>query len=158
MHRRRSFEFVGSGYTLIELLAVIAMVGTLLTLAVPGYRIFVERARVSKAIGQVAEIDIAIAAYSVANTARLPDSLADVGFDAVLDPWGRRIEYVNFSLGGSPRVNQHGDPVNTSYDLYSAGPDGVSARSLSANESQDDIVLASDGGFIGAVADYRLLE
>lgn len=154
----RSLERVGAGYTLVQLLAVIALLGTLVTMAIPGYRMFVERARQSRAIGLVAEIDIAINAYSLANASQLPANLAEIGFDAAADPWGGAIEYVNFSLGGAPRLNEYGEPTNTSYDLYSAGPDGVSALSLTARESQDDIVLAGDGGYIGVVADFRQLE
>lgn len=149
---------VWAGYSLIQLLVVITLLGTLVTMAIPSYRIFVERARQSRAIGQVAEIDIAIHEYSVAHKAQLPVDLGEIGFAAAVDPWGAAIEYVNFSLGGAPRVDQYGEPVNTSYDLYSAGPDGVSARSLAANESQDDIVLAGDGAFVGAAAEFSRLE
>ena len=156
--RRGDVVRSAAGYSLIQLVAAVAILGTLVTAAVPGYRVFVERARQSRAIGQIAEIDIAINAYALAHAADLPLNLAEIGYDGAVDPWGRAFAYVNFSAGGTPRVNQFGEQVNTSYDLYSAGPDGASALSLAASESQDDILLAGDGGFVGAVSQYRLLE
>jgi len=147
-----------AGFSLIQLLAVIAMLGTLVTMAIPGYRMFIERARNAAATSQIAEIDIAINEHQLANAAQLPVDLGEIGFDAATDPWGSAIVYVNFSLGGAPRVNQFGDPVNSNYDLYSPGPDRVTALSLAASESQDDIVLAGDGGFVGIVTQYRKLN
>ena len=57
-----------AGFTLIELLAAIALLATLLALAVPGYQLYAERARRSQAIGQIGRIDIAINEFAVANT------------------------------------------------------------------------------------------
>jgi general secretion pathway protein G len=40
------------------------------------------------------------------------------------------------------------------FDLYSKGKDGNSAPPLTASASQDDIVVANDGGFIGMAKNY----
>ncbi len=45
-------------------------------------------------------------------------------------------------------------PVNTDYDLYSMGKDGKSTSPFTAKASQDDIVRANNGGFLGLVSDY----
>jgi general secretion pathway protein G len=45
-------------------------------------------------------------------------------------------------------------PVNSTFDLYSLGPDGKSSPPFTAAPSQDDIVRANDGGFIGLASDY----
>jgi len=147
-----------AGFTLVELLATIALLAILLVIAVPGYRLYAERARQSQAIGQIGEIDIAINEFAVANVGVLPDDLGVVGYPGAVDPWGAPVVFVNFSLGGVPRVDQNGDAVNTRYDLYSAGRDGATALSLAAAASQDDIVRASDGGFVGIVSEYSRLQ
>ena len=147
-----------AGFSLIQLLTVIALLGTLITMAIPGYRQFVERARQSATIASLGEIDIAINEYSLANAAQLPADLAEIDFGGPLDAWGGAIVYVNLSLGGSPRIGGNGDPVNSAYDLYSAGSDGETALSLAAAASQDDVVLAADGGFVGLASQYLLIE
>ena len=45
-------------------------------------------------------------------------------------------------------------PINTNFDLYSMGPDGKSVPPLTAQASQDDIIWASDGEYIGPAAQY----
>jgi general secretion pathway protein G len=45
-------------------------------------------------------------------------------------------------------------PINTTYDLYSKGKDGDSSPPLTARASQDDVVRANDGGFIGLGSRY----
>jgi len=45
-------------------------------------------------------------------------------------------------------------PINSDYDLYSKGPDGLSLKPLTAAPSRDDIVRANNGSFIGIAADY----
>jgi general secretion pathway protein G len=45
-------------------------------------------------------------------------------------------------------------PVNSDFDLYSMGPDGQSKPPFTAAASRDDIVRASNGGFIGPVSDF----
>ena len=38
------------------------------------------------------------------------------------------------------------DPINSKFDLYSMGKDGVSQTQLTNKDSLDDIVWANDGG------------
>jgi general secretion pathway protein G len=45
-------------------------------------------------------------------------------------------------------------PINSDFDLYSVGRDGQSAPALTAKVSQDDIVRANNGGFVGLASDY----
>ncbi|MEE9392158.1 MAG: hypothetical protein V3W41_06610 [Planctomycetota bacterium] len=62
-------------------------------------------------------------------------------------------------IGGS-RINPKAKrdrnlwPLNTDYDLYSLGRDGKSSRLLSSPESQDDIIRANNGQFIGLASEY----
>ena len=45
-------------------------------------------------------------------------------------------------------------PINSDYDLYSMGPDGVSKPPLQTKVSRDDIIRASDGAFYGTAEAY----
>ena len=45
-------------------------------------------------------------------------------------------------------------PLNSDFDLYSLGPDGISALALPAAPSQDDVVRAANGAYIGLGANY----
>ena len=49
---------------------------------------------------------------------------------------------------------QNLNPVNSDFDLYSNGPDGVTQRNFGSGEGRDDIVRANNGGFIGVAEDY----
>jgi len=148
----------GRGFTIIQLIACVAILGILAAFAVPGYQIFIERARCARAVAQISEIGIAISRFAAANDGQLPADLSAIGLAGAEDPWGNSIVYVNLALGGAPRVDQDGSAVNATYDLYSAGADGATSLSLVDDASVDDILRASDGGFVGVVSEYSRLE
>lgn len=144
------------GMTLIELLLTMAMVGILMGIAYAGYRQVIERVRVSRAIGDIGEIQLTLDKFEL-NRGVLPDSLADIGMGGQLDPWGAPYQYLNIAtvMGlGSVRKDRNLVPINTDFDLYSMGPDGASRPPLTANASRDDIVRANDGSFVGKAEDY----
>jgi general secretion pathway protein G len=147
-----------AGFSLLQLVAAIAILGVLSMIAIPGFQGYLERARQTQALADLGEMEIAIGEFSTNQAGQLPASLAAAGFPGAVDPWGNAWVYVNLTLGGSPRTDQSGVAVNTTYDLYSAGPDGLTALSLTAGESEDDIVRANDGGYIGVVEDYTRLD
>lgn len=145
------------GFTLIQLLVTVSIIGILGTLGVPSYRVYVERARVTRAIGQLGEIAIAIKEFEAQNNGALPDSLADVGFDGLADPWGNPYQYVNIESGGAPRTDHLAAAVNSDYDLFSMGADGAFGLPLTDDKSKDDVLRGTDGGFLGIVTDYSRL-
>ncbi len=80
-----------------------------------------------------------------------------MGSDQLRDPWGRPYEYLDLSDAkshGKSRKDKNLVPLNADFDLYSMGKDGTSVSALTAKASQDDIVRANNGGFIGLAADY----
>lgn len=144
------------GFTLLELLFALAVAAVLTTVAVPAYRGYVERSRISAAIADIAGIHLAIQRHVTANYQPPPD-LATVGMAGRLDPWGRQYAYLSFTglKGKGPmRKDKNLVPINSQYDLYSMGPDGESVAPLTAKASRDDVILANDGGFIGLASDY----
>ncbi len=55
---------------------------------------------------------------------------------------------------GRARKDHNLVPINGDYDLYSVGADGKSAPALTAEVSQDDLVRANNGAFVGFARDY----
>ena len=55
---------------------------------------------------------------------------------------------------GKVRKDKNLVPVNNDFDLYSMGKDGASTPAFTAKMSQDDIVRANNGKYVGLVADY----
>jgi general secretion pathway protein G len=144
------------GFTLIELMIVIAIIGTLAGIAMPYYAGYTERVRIAVAISDIRMLEKKIAAY-INETGDYPDSLADIGQNRLLDPWKNSYQYLKIGADktkGKQRKDHSLVPVNTDYDLYSLGKDGKSQPPFTALVSQDDVVRTNDGGYVGLVSDY----
>ena len=143
------------GMTLLELMLAMALVAILTTIAVPTYRKIIERAHNHQAIAEIGELSLQIYRWET-NTGRFPNSLAEAGLGAPLDPWNRPYVYLNIATAspGDVRKDKNLVPINTDFDLYSLGEDGQSSTALTAAGSRDDIVRANNGGFIGEAQDY----
>lgn len=68
-----------NGFTLIELMIVIAILGVLLSLAVPAYQDHVVRTRVIEGLNLASSAKIAVS-ESVMNTNHLPQNQSETGF------------------------------------------------------------------------------
>ena len=142
------------GVTLLELMAALAAVLVLCSLAIPGFNGYVERTRVARAISDIGTLSIHLYRWQL-NTRTFPLTLADAGLGGN-DPWGRPYRYVRVegARTGDLRKDRNLHPINTDFDLYSMGPDGRSAGPLTARDSRDDIVRANDGTFIDIAGKY----
>jgi general secretion pathway protein G len=161
--RHRAWEWSGrrraSGLTLLEILMVLAIVGVIASIAYPKYEDYRERIRVNTAITDIRAINAVLRQYILDNS-EPPPSLAAVNQGSKLDPWGRPYEYLNIagaskSVVGKARKNKNLVPINSDFDLYSKGKDGMSSGPLTAGPSRDDVVLANDGKFVGLAKDYE---
>lgn len=147
-----SIKKQSSGFTLLEMMVTVAILGVITVFSVGAYQEYIEEAEKSKAIEDITLIALQIDAYCLNNNGTCPDSLADVGLNGLEDPWGN--PYVYFNIGSA---NGNGEsrklfgtvPINSDYDIYSVGPDGLSRSPLTARQSQDDIVRAKNGRYIG---------
>lgn len=143
------------GFTIVELLIVVTLLGLLMAIALPSYSRYRERVRISQAVGDIAAMAFQIGRY--ADEARaFPPSLAVVGMANWNDPWGRPYVYYNVDENGrgGARKDHALNPLNTDFDLYSLGPDGNTKKQITQKDSLDDILRASNGKFIGVAADF----
>ncbi len=154
---RKKYSARRGGFSLIELLIVIAVVGILSGIAIPWYMSYREKVKIENCKLGIKVIETAIKNYGIENNG-YPNSLADVKLGDMTDPWGRPYEYLRINGGttglGKMRKDKSMVPINTDYDLYSVGPDGKSAVALTAKNSHDDIIRANDGQFIGLASEY----
>jgi general secretion pathway protein G len=144
------------GFTLVEILLVLVIAGILLAIAVPSYERYIERSRLGESVLDIGTMQQTIRDYE-RTKGKLPDSLADVGYGAKADPWGRPYEYLNLRTlvgNGKARKDKNLAPLNNDYELYSVGTDGLSDAALSNNASRDDVVRARDGRFIGLASEF----
>jgi len=133
-----------------------AMILTISAIAVPSLQAALEDARVARAIADIRTLETEIAAYEIQN-GQLPNTLADIGRDTFMDPWGNPYQYLNFANTkgkGAMRKDRFLVPLNSDYDLYSKGQDGLSVPPITAKESQDDILRANDGSYLGLASQY----
>lgn len=144
-------RLVELGYTLIEVMVAVGILGILAAMATVTYQEYVQRGRSTTAVSDLLDISQRIKTYELANRA-LPDSLADIGRNGALDPWGMPYEYRNLATSrgnGQARKRKNLSPLNSDYDLYSRGPDKKTTPPLGVPDSRDDVVRALDGRFLG---------
>ena len=149
---KQGFRMTPTGFTLIELLLVVAIIGVLASLAGPKLQRAIELARIAKAIGDIQAFQTEILSLD-----SLPTSLAAINRAGFLDPWGRPYAYLKLEgnkNNGKARKDHFLVPLNSDFDLYSVGRDGLSSGPLTAKASADDVVRANNGGFIGLAARY----
>jgi general secretion pathway protein G len=150
-------------FTLIEVLLIVAIVGTLLALIIPSYTNLLEKSRINKTIADIVKISQELDDFLSDNGA-LPETLLELIQDSkpitLTDPWGNPYEYLvilgkkKSEIQGKWRKDRFLVPINSDYDLYSMGKDENSRPPLTAHASWDDIIRAGDGGFVGLAHKY----
>ena len=118
--KRIAREELRQGFTLIEILVVVAIIGMLGAVAVPAYMNYLADARVATTRSLIANVDVAVKSYNMKH-GKYPESLEvlqepqEDGGDPWLegeavDPWGNELKY---EKQGKKRPK-----------ITSAGPDG----------------------------------
>lgn len=118
--KRTAREALRQGFTLIEILVVVAIIGMLGAVAVPAYMNYLADARIATTRSLIANVDVAVKSYNMKH-GKYPDSLEvlqepqEDGGDPWLegeavDPWGNELKY---EKQGKKRPK-----------ITSAGPDG----------------------------------
>lgn len=143
------------GFTLVEIIFVLAIIGIALIAALPAVERYIERTREVEAVLAIGEMSEKIKSFERSSGA-LPNGLAAVGYGGKLDPWGKPYEYLNLVTGmgnGQARKDKKPSALNSDFDLYSLGKDGLTNASLANSVSRDDVLRARDGAFIGLAAE-----
>jgi general secretion pathway protein G len=152
---------VRAGFTVIELVIAVLIVGILSAIAIPNYLRYLEKSKEDTAISDINTIAWKLKAIMAEDPTALPPDLATINTGNILpliDPWGNPYQYL--PLYGRPgnlpnaRRDHNLVPINSDFDLYSMGPDGQSAKPLTAIRSRDDIIRANDGAFLGKASTY----
>jgi len=143
------------GFTLIELMVTVALVGVLAAIALPSYTQWRNKAKNRQAAQDIAMMSTAIQAYFT-DARAYPADLSAVGLNTKLDPWGRAYQYLPAPANGhnGQRKDHALNPINSDFDLYSKGVDGATHLQLDNSASLDDIVRANNGAYVGLSSDY----
>jgi general secretion pathway protein G len=144
-----------TGFTLVELLIVMAIISVLATIGFVKYSAFIERTKETKAVADLKEIARLIDDYKELH-GNYPENLEELGRGTFKDPWGNPYQFVNIAEDdkkGSDKQKARRDrnqkPINTYFDLWSNGADGDYQQQVNGAKSRDDIIYAWDGNFVG---------
>jgi general secretion pathway protein G len=143
------------GFTLLEVMIVMAIICLLAAIAIPSLLEQRDKATIAKVISDIKNIEAKVMDY-MQETGDFPLTLADTGVNGLNDPWGNPFEYwpITGDKKQKVRKDRNTHPINTDFDLYSKGKDGDTNFALTANVSQDDIIRANNGAYVGLVSNY----
>ncbi len=147
------------GFTVIELLLVIAILGTLLVVAVPGVSRMIDKTKINQACADIAIMGNKITDHFV-DYGQYPETLEELDKPKLVDPYGFAYEYLVIfgkkknDIQGKWRKDRFLVPLNYDFDLYSVGKDGVTNAPLTSEASYDDIIRANNGRFIDIAYKY----
>jgi len=150
------------GFSLIEIVIAIMIVGILSAIAIPNYLQYIKKADERTTIADIRFIESKIKEIMSEGLPPPPNlALLDLGPHRY-DKWGHPYRYLSLyglttaeAQAAGARKRKNLNPVNTDFDLYSMGPDGMTQISLTSAKGKDDIVRADNGAFIGIADDFE---
>ena len=114
---------IQKGFTLIELMIVVAIIGILAAIAIPAYQDYTIRSQVTEGLNLAAAVKTGVA-ESFANTGEWPPDLDAAGGDTAAPPSGKYVAEVSVE-GGQIRVHKVTAAVDAGVIV---NPDGVAAQ------------------------------
>ena len=102
---------VQKGFTLIELMIVIAIIGILAAIAIPAYQDYTVRSQVTEGLNLAADMKATISEF-YANRGAWPTTLADMGMAAWTDKSGKYVSSITVTAGGGLDIAYSGPQAN----------------------------------------------
>jgi len=138
-------------------MVAVAIVGLLMAVALPGYQNFIDKGNAAESSAAMLEVQNKIEIYIAQHNA-MPASLDDLGVELEKDKWGN--DFVYIPLEGHEANLQYARAdaaivvLNSDYDLWSPGKDGMTNKVITHDAAQDDIIRAGNGAYFGLAKDY----
>lgn len=146
------------GFTLIELMLAVSIVGILASLAVPNYIDFLEKARVARAVSELHALAKEIKGFAMGGGV-YPDTLAQIGRSTMLDPWGSPYQYYRINCTTDVEIThlaklklgkKRPPRAMPADDSFSPPSDWQIVFAVDHGEYQDLLHLVAPGGGGGA--------
>ena len=87
------------GFSLIELVMIVAIVGILSGMAIPSYFGYLDKAKIARCIAEIRYIEKSVNAFFY-SSAVYPASLSEAGAGHMVDPWGTPYQYLKLAGAG----------------------------------------------------------
>lgn len=124
-----------SGFTLIELMIVVAIIGILAALAIPAYQNYINRAKMSEGIVIASDARAAVSEYVLTSNGIWPTSNAQAGISPVINSnFVESLEVLTDGTDGIIRVRMRPD-MGFGETANGASPTVIFRASLTPNSS-----------------------